>query len=122
LRSIFSFQDDDEPTQADVGKFIPQAELEAWWKEMQKQYPHVFRLDDPCPSQQHPIGTKLKTYFDNDPNKPMRVEVLGSKLMPDMSGAFGKYPKYIVKFKDSSELTLIHFTEAHEEDGWKVGW
>eukprot|EP00527_Entomoneis_sp_CCMP2396_P003343 CAMPEP_0198146918 /NCGR_PEP_ID=MMETSP1443-20131203/32286_1 /TAXON_ID=186043 /ORGANISM="Entomoneis sp., Strain CCMP2396" /LENGTH=94 /DNA_ID=CAMNT_0043811031 /DNA_START=66 /DNA_END=346 /DNA_ORIENTATION=- len=86
------FEEDEDPTEQDVGKFIPQTELELWWKQMQVKYPQVFPVDDPCASSQHQQGTKLKAFFDDDPNKPIRVEVLGSKFMHDSSGAENKYP------------------------------
>ena len=114
---MFDFEQDRDPTQADVGKFIPQGELQKWWKEMAKKYPDVWG-DDPCP-QQHAAGTKLVSYFDNDPNKPQRVEVMGSKFEREFPS--GRYAFYVVRFKDSNELSKVHLTAAHEED-WKVGW
>jgi hypothetical protein len=30
------------PTSADIGKFIPQKEIEAWWKTLQKKYPKIY--------------------------------------------------------------------------------
>ena len=114
---MFGFEEDGEPTQADVGRFIPQGKLEQWWKEMAKKYPQVWG-NDPCPKQ-HAAGTKLVSYFDDDPNKPQRVEVMGSKF--DHEFPSGQYAFYVVRFKDSTELSKVHLTAAHEED-WKVGW
>ena len=108
--------DDDEATPRDVGKFLSQTELEAWWGEMQRKYPQVFLPSDPCPKQ-HTFGTKIMSYFDEDPNKPIRVEIVGSKFRNDG----GKYAFYVIKYKDSEELAFVHFTSGHEED-WRLGW
>lgn len=113
---MFGYNDDDEASPNDVGKFLSQAELEAWWSEMQAKYPEVFLPSDLCP-QQHPFGTKLMAYFDNDPNRPIRVEIVGSKFRNDC----GKYAFYVVKYKDVGKLSFVHLTSAHDEE-WKVGW
>jgi hypothetical protein len=34
------------PTEADRGKFIPQKEMEAWWKQMQKKFPSIYPPDE----------------------------------------------------------------------------
>ena len=103
-----------------VGKFIAQKKLEAWWAMMQQEYPQIFPLDDPCPKQ-HPQGTRLMTFFDDDPGKPMRVEVLGSKIFPESPKS---EPRYIIRFKGMAmdDVSCIALTSAHEEGGWEVGW
>ena len=110
--------DPDEATPKMVGKFIAQTKLEAWWAMMQQYCPQVFPEDDPCPTQ-HSQGTRLMTYFDNDPEKPMRVEVLGSNIFQDIPKS---EPRYIIRFKDGEELSCIPLTSAHKEGGWQVGW
>jgi hypothetical protein len=30
------------PTEADAGVFIPQKEIETWWKSLQKKYPKIY--------------------------------------------------------------------------------
>lgn len=40
---------------------------------MAGKYPPDVWGDDPCPAQ-HLYGTKLMTYFDDDPSKPTRIE------------------------------------------------
>lgn len=111
--------EDDEARPQDVGKFIPQSDLVGWWTEMQRKYPQVFLPSDPCPDQQHAAGTKLMSYFDDDPNKPIRIQVVGSKFRNEFGT--GRYAFYVVKYPNG-ELAFVHLTAAHEEDGWKVGW
>lgn len=111
-----NFADADEgPTQADVGTFIPQGQLEAWWKGMQTKFPQVFTPQESCPSQVA-MGTKLRAFFDGDTNQPMHCQVVGSKFKPDIPS--GMYAMYVVKI--NGELAYIHLTEVGEEGGWEV--
>ena len=62
---------DEEATVADVGKFIPVAELATWFKVMQKAFPEVFKAEETlfgtC-KDRHPMGQELMCYFDGDPS------------------------------------------------------
>lgn len=112
--------EDAEITEADIGKFIPQKEMEKWWTQQQKKYPNIFTADEMCPTQ-HAPGTKLMSYIDDDPNRPERVEVLGSRWRKDKF--MGKQPMYILRNQATQEYQLIEVTSAHEEEiGWQVGW
>mmetsp|Transcript_7900 Transcript_7900/g.14886 ORF Transcript_7900/g.14886 Transcript_7900/m.14886 type:complete len:512 (+) Transcript_7900:551-2086(+) len=116
--------DDGSPTEEDDGIFIPESTLLAWHRKMQRNWPQVFTPDDRLfgsDKGQHPYGTKLLTFFDDDPNKPMRCEVRGSKW--EMQSEFlrmadNREPMYVVLI--NGEYSLIHLTNAHEEGGWKV--
>lgn len=111
-----------DPTEADDGVFLSDEELYEWHRSMQRKMPQVFPKDDKLfgdVGRQHPFGTKLMTWFDDDPNKPMRMEVRGSRWMIEYGD---KSPVYVVKPQNSIELTQIAFTGAHEEGGWMVGW
>jgi hypothetical protein len=104
------------PTEDDEGIFIPIHELLQWHKEMQVSLPSVFTPDDKLFGNdhgQHPYGTKLKTYFDDDPNQPMNCEVRGSRWGHDCV----RQPMYVVLI--GGELSQIHLTSAHEEGGWE---
>ena len=125
--SMFGDMNDSDPTPSDEGKFIPEAELQEWFKASQKKYPEIFLPGDTLYgpySGQHAMGQTLLTYFDDDPDKPMKCEVRGSRwqyerTFPGMSStnALGKEPMYVVSM--GGELTQIHWTSAHEEGGWK---
>jgi hypothetical protein len=120
--------DDDEqpdPTQEDDGKFIPEHLLLDWYRKMQQKYPQVFTPEEslfgPSDEGQHPYGTKLLAYFDDDPNKPIRCEVRGSrwKLESEFAGmADNREPVYVVYL--DGEYSQIPLTSAHEEGGWQV--
>jgi hypothetical protein len=105
------------PQPSDVGQFIPQADLEAWWREMQCKHPRAFTADDPCIRHQHAMGTKLQSH-DDPQQQPMRVQVYGSKIMRDDMDSWFAF--YIVKFEGDAALQKLHLTTAHEEDGWTV--
>ena len=115
-------EDNDDPTPEDIGRFIPQAELQAWWTYMQRRYPQVFPASDPCPNRQWPKDTKIRNYFDGDRSKEMNAVILGSKMTIEPFSPSGEeYPMYVVRCPpSSSELSYIHLTDVHEEDGWKV--
>lgn len=114
------------PTEDDDGIFIPDNELMTWHKKMQEIHPRVFTPEDELFGEangQHPYGTKLITYFDDDPNKPMHCEVKGSRWesqSPMLKYADNREPMYVVLI--GGEISQIHLTSAHEEGGWrKVG-
>mmetsp|Transcript_14441 Transcript_14441/g.22277 ORF Transcript_14441/g.22277 Transcript_14441/m.22277 type:complete len:526 (+) Transcript_14441:113-1690(+) len=114
--------DNDDPTPEDIGRFIPQSKLQTWWAYMQRRYPQIFPASDPCPDRQWPKDTKIRTYFDGDRSKEMNAIILGSKMKVEQYSPTGEeYPMYVVRCPPgSSELSYIHLTEAHEEDGWEV--
>jgi hypothetical protein len=116
--------ENDDPTAADEGKFISEAELEAWTQSMQIAYPEVFTADQTLYgpyNEQHSFGEKLMTYFDKDPNKPMKCEVRGSRMINDDQGrGITKCPMYVILI--NGELSQIPWTSAHEESGWWRGW
>lgn len=114
----FAPPEDDEPCQGDVGQFIPQRDLEAWWAEMQRKHPSVFQKDDMCP-QQVREGTAIRTYFDGDRNNEMKAVVVGSKFKNESYG--DRYAMYVVRQPPTSPyLSFIHLTEVGEDDGWEV--
>lgn len=124
---MFGFmREDPGPSTADEGTFISTAALSEWFEAMKIKCPQVFLPDETLfgtYTEQHPMGQKLITYFDDDPNKPMVCEVRGSRWnrertipgVPSMC-AFNKEPMYVVRMR--GELSQIHWTSAHEEGGW----
>lgn len=122
-------QDDQaDPCKEDVGIFLTNETLHDWNRKIQKKCPEVFTPDVKIFGQnsgQHPFDTKLLAYFDDDPNKPMRCVVKGSRwvLEPKYPGvnsmcADSRESNYIVLI--NGELTQIALTSAHEEGGWKI--
>ncbi|KAG7346023.1 hypothetical protein IV203_005091 [Nitzschia inconspicua] len=120
---MYMFENDD-PTPADEGKFLSEAELAAWFQSMQRAYPEVFKADETLYgvfNEQHSFGQKLMTYFDDDPSKPMKCEVLGSRMVKDEQGrGITQSPRYVIRM--NGELSQIPWTSAHEEGGWWRGW
>ena len=114
--------DNDDPTPADIGRFIPQSELHAWWAYMQRNYPQVFPASDPCPSRQWPKDTKIRNYFDGDRSKEMNAIILGSKMVVEPYSPSGeKYPAYVVRCPPSSrELSYIHLTDVTKKMGGRL--
>ena len=51
LLIMFGYEEDDDPKPSDIGKFISQGDLEAWWGEMARKYPPDVWGNDPCPKQ-----------------------------------------------------------------------
>lgn len=123
---MFGMMEQPEPTDSDVGVFISESSLEDWHLKMQAKMPDIFTADDKIfgkDAGQHPQGTKLMAFFDDDPKKPMRCEVMGSRWKlesPYMKLADNREPHYIVLI--NGELSQIVLTSAHEQSGWKVGW
>ena len=116
-------EDHADPTPAEVGKFIPLSELEAWFKKMRKKYPQIFSKDDTLfgvYSDMHSMDQKLMTYFDHDPNQPMKCQVKGMRWVEERYKKHVKTPMYVVMFGE--ELSQITFTSAHEKGGWQRGW
>lgn len=123
-------ENDATPSDRDVGVFLPDSSLLDWFDKMKKKMPMAFSADDTLfgdDSGQHIYGTKLKTFFDDDPEQPMECYVLGSKWQleecryPGMSTMFpdGREPVYVVLM--NGEPTQINFMDAHEgEYGWMV--
>jgi hypothetical protein len=78
----------------------------------------------PCPTQHQP-GTKMMCYIDDDPNRPIRVTIVGSQWRKD--SLMGKQAMYV--YEDSAfgggSYDTTEFSSAHEEDpdvGWTLGW
>lgn len=116
-------EDPGDPTEADVGRFLSMEQLVSWHEQMKKKYPQVFPEDDNPFGEgmdtQHAMNTKLMTFFDGDPAKPMRMEVVGSRMVSEMGM---DTPMYVVRPRNQTELAQIALTSAHEEGGWQVGW
>eukprot|EP00979_Chaetoceros_neogracilis_P006454 scaffold1311_cov195-Chaetoceros_neogracile.AAC.1 len=111
-------EESDEPTEADVGRFIPTSQLVQWHTTMKLKFPDIYTADDKLfgiQKKMHGLGTKLKTFFDDDPDKPMNCEVVGSRWQVEFGD---RQPMYVVLM--GHELTQIAFSSAHEEGGWEA--
>eukprot|EP00584_Thalassiosira_punctigera_P011522 CAMPEP_0172569612 /NCGR_PEP_ID=MMETSP1067-20121228/124226_1 /TAXON_ID=265564 ORGANISM="Thalassiosira punctigera, Strain Tpunct2005C2" /NCGR_SAMPLE_ID=MMETSP1067 /ASSEMBLY_ACC=CAM_ASM_000444 /LENGTH=267 /DNA_ID=CAMNT_0013361481 /DNA_START=41 /DNA_END=841 /DNA_ORIENTATION=+ len=126
---------DANPSDRDVGVFLSEASLIDWHAKMKVKMPRVFPKDDKVfgnDTGQHPYGTKLLAYFDDDDDKPMHCTVLGSRWKKDDFGGFpgmespyvdNREPVYVILITE--ELSQIGLMDAHmgEEGGWRVvGW
>ena len=114
--SVTMYQEQGDPTTADVGRFIPTSQLLHWHRAMQQRFPQIFTPDDRLfgtRGRQYTFGSEFLTYFYDDPNKPMRCEVAGSRWNIEFGN---REPMYVVLFGD--ELSQIPLTSAHEEGGW----
>ena len=113
-----------------MGVFISDSHLVDWHSKMKAKMPQAFSDDDNVFGNevgQHHYGTKLRSYFDDDPNKPMNCTVLGSRWQvdegfPGYQGPFAdnKEPMYIILI--NGELSQIGLMDAHmaEPGGWDV--
>ncbi|KAL9179341.1 hypothetical protein ACHAXT_008631 [Thalassiosira profunda] len=122
---------DENPGDRDVGVFISEAALVEWHGKMQVKMPQVFPENDKVFGShlgQHPYGTKLLNYFDDDKSKSMNATVVGSRWkkdgfdLPGMTSywADGREPHYVILMHD--ELSEIGFFDAHPNDGEEGGW
>ena len=66
-------------------------------------------------------------YEDDDPSKPLRISVVGSRWRKDKR--MGKQAMYVIQHAgadaDRGVYDTTEFTTAHEEDpdiGWSLGW
>uniref|UniRef100_A0A7S3LGC6 Uncharacterized protein n=1 Tax=Amphora coffeiformis TaxID=265554 RepID=A0A7S3LGC6_9STRA len=115
----------DGPTAADDGVFIPQKQLQTWWKTLQKKFPGIYPPNEPCPDQ-YPAGTRLMCYENDDPSKPVRIQIVGSRWRKDQ--LMGKQAIYVIQHCNdigTDVYDATEFTTAHEEDpeiGWTLGW
>jgi uncharacterized protein (DUF736 family) len=60
-------------------------------------------------------------YIEDDPERPLRVEVVGTKWRKDTR--MGKQLMYVILQDGTYQET--EFSSAHEEDpevGWSLGW
>ena len=120
--TIESMDKSNRPTASDIGSFIPESELIAWLEMQKQRFPELFLEEDNIfgeQGHQHRQGTKIMAYLHDDPSKPMRFEIVGSRWVLEMGG---KFPNYVVRGERDSELSQIALTSAHEEGGWQMGW
>lgn len=105
---------------------LSEAELRIWFEANQKRFPHIFLPEDTLYgpyTRQHAVGQTLKTYFDDDPNKPMECVVIGSHwdhevVYPGMKSMYAMSKEAMYKIVIGGEISQIPWTSAHEEGGW----
>ena len=124
----FNEEIDENPSDRNIGIFISEESLVEWHSKMQELCPRVFTSDDKIFGKdygQHPYGTKLLAFFGDDPNKPMKCQVAGSRWSEERPFPGGKSyyaddrePFYVILI--NGELSQIELTSAHEEAGWQV--
>ena len=63
-------------------------------------------------------GTKISLFFDNCPNKRMRLEIWGSFVNVDMGFGYGSAPisepTYVVWNEDHGEVSTVRFVQVHD--------
>eukprot|EP00804_Cyclotella_cryptica_P006950 CCRYP_007084-RA/>CCRYP_007084-RA protein AED:0.40 eAED:0.40 QI:287/1/1/1/0/0.5/2/21/370 len=109
---------DATPSDRDVGIFIPETDLLQWFDTIKTKIPDAFEQEDTLFGEdagQHSYGTKLRTFFDEDPEHPMECYILGSKwISEDAMFADRREPVYVVLL--NGELSQINLVSAHEGD------
>jgi len=115
------------PSERNVGIFIPEEDLLDWHRKMKESLPQVFRPKHRLfgkDGKQHPYGTLLLEHFDDDPNQRAACKVVGSRWVnQDMEyrgGSFyadGREPYYVVLM--GGELTQMEIVDVHGKYGMK---
>ena len=73
----------------------------------------------------------MMCYENDDPSKPIRVQIVGSRWRKDK--LMGKQAIYVIQHANATQsgttgdgtYDTTEFTSAHEEDpevGWSLGW
>ncbi|KAL7471575.1 hypothetical protein ACHAXS_011866 [Conticribra weissflogii] len=119
---------DENPSDRNVGIFIPEEDLLEWYMKMKETLPQAFRPKHHLfgkDGKQHPYGTLLLEHFDDDPNQKAACKVVGSRWVSrDMEyrgGWFyadGREPYYVVLM--GGVLTQMEIVDVHGKYGMKA--
>eukprot|EP00933_Yihiella_yeosuensis_P065753 TRINITY_DN69723_c0_g1_i1.p1 TRINITY_DN69723_c0_g1~~TRINITY_DN69723_c0_g1_i1.p1 ORF type:complete len:161 (-),score=22.75 TRINITY_DN69723_c0_g1_i1:317-799(-) len=96
------------------GHFLTDKEIKQWFEQDKQKHPQIYEDDDTAfgqDSTQHAFGTRLLSYFDDDPARPIRLIIVGSRMAKNDRGELT--PFYLVESPRGKEISFLDIEDAH---------